>query len=427
METKRNLSDTAVDVSTESIKFNDQLDNSSSELDHSTQLNVEESCDTKIDATQGDAVQVADASTSVDIDSLISKIGESKEEEITTENVTAPVKPVVANNSSNTKWWIISIVVILLSAIAGCGIGYYYLSTLEDKAEEQTEGSAAVETRHEVVDVESPVEDDAVQPIDGDATVAHRTFDYGSWSDLNRFFNADAVSMLDLGRYMVNTSELCYSEHRWSKPSLDRSATEAYVYAHPSLRIRTAPSTSATSTIINGLLYGSKVRIIERVNNEWVEVEVISGDFEHPDAQSAYIGLRGYVNTQFLTTEKMFNIMDRHVTPSVERRNIFNETKWRRAMTDILYALGVTPASPVVDIDVVAKFERREIPESLLVLHVNSSEDNVELLAFVEFYDADEEYRILGVVPGTGIAMDGGQPCIEFNGVGDYDIIYLNE
>ena len=157
METKRNLSDTAVDVSTESIKFNDLLDNSSSGLDHSTQLNVEESCDTKIDATQSDAVQVADASTSVDIDSLISKIGESKEEEITTENVTAPVKPVVANNSSNTKWWIISIVVILLSAIAGCGIGYYYLSTLEDKAEEQTEGSAAVETRHEVVDVESAV------------------------------------------------------------------------------------------------------------------------------------------------------------------------------------------------------------------------------------------------------------------------------
>lgn len=374
-----------------------------------------------------------DKSTNADIDALISTIGEveepkpAEEPKPIVEPTTAPATPVApAAKKSNLKWWIISIVVLLAAAAAGCGIGFYYLSTLENQDSTDDVNVAAREVLCDVVDESRGSEGDDVSQLYATLEV-HRTFDYGAWSDLNGYFNADAVSMLDLGRYMVNTEELCYTEHRWSKPSLDRSATEAMVYAHPSLRIRTAPSTSGTSTIINGLLYGSKVRIIERVNNDWAEVEVLSGDFEHPDSESAYIGLRGYVHTQFLTTEKMFNIMNRHVTPSVERREVFNQTKWRRAMTDILYALGATPVSPVIDIDIAAKFERREIPESLLVLHINSSEENVELLAFVEFYESDEEYRILGIVPGTGVVMDGRRPCIEFNGVGDYDIIYLNE
>ncbi|MBQ3174296.1 MAG: hypothetical protein IJB56_08385, partial [Alistipes sp.] len=162
------------------------------------------------------------------------------------------------------------------------------------------------------------------------------------------------------------------------------------------------------------------------VDSDWAKVEYISGELDNMSVIADGKNLQGYVNTSFLVNEKLFGVMDRHITASEEDKSEFDVSKWRRATTDLIYVLGATATGPKIDVEVeeVWTYEddnTGEELETLVIFSIEREDSDVELLAFVEFYADDEEYRFLGVVPGNSVLN------VKMLGSGNYDIIYAAE
>ena len=329
------------------------------------------------------------------------------------------IEPMPEPKKRGTRWGLVTFIVLLLAALLGAVGGYLYVTnrgTAPDKDAKVAEELPTIIVNEEAeTEAETEVEN-------GEATA----FDYGTWNDLNEYFDAEAVGMLDHGKYAVNTVELCRNAHSWRKPSIGKNEKTAVVYAHPSLRIRNYPATDSRSVAINGLGYGTKVRIVEIVDGDWAKVEYISGELDNMSVIADGKSLQGYVNTSFLVNEKLFGVMDRHITASEEDKSEFDVSKWRRATTDLIYVLGATATGPKIDVEVeeVWTYEddnTGEELETLVIFSIEREDSDVELLAFVEFYADDEEYRFLGVVPGNSVLN------VKMLGSGNYDIIYAAE
>ena len=343
---------------------------------------------------------------------------EAKAAEAATEPIYEPT-PAPEATKRGTRWGLITFVVLILAAAIGAAGGYLYVT---NKGAAPKDGAKEAEELPTIIVDEKAESETAIEAEDGAITA----FDYDKWNDLNEYFDAEAVGMLDHGKYAVNTVELCRNAHSWRKPSIGKNEKTAVVYAHPSLRIRNYPATDSRSVAINGLGYGAKVRIVEIIDGDWAKVEYISGALDNMQSVEGGKSLVGYVNTSFLVNEKLFGVMDRHITASEDDRSKFDVSKWRRATTDLVYVLGATATSPKIDVEVeeVWTYEddnTGEELETLVIFSLEREDSDVELLAFVEFYADDEEYRFLGVVPGDSILN------VKMLGSGNYDIIYAAE
>ena len=239
-------------------------------------------------------------------------------------------------------------------------------------------------------------------------------FDYGPWNDLNYYFDRNNVGMLARDRFTVRTNELCVNAKNWRSPLLASGEREAYVFATPELCIRTEHPSNAKSYIVNGLCYGVKVRVLEECEGNIAKVEYVSGQTKHP-VDSLLVG---YVSREYLTSERIYNIMNRYVLPSEDAEARFKVSKWRLAAADIISAVGATPDGPNITIDVEKVVVVERDKESVVVFGLEREDSDVKLLAIVEFFAADNEYRILGIIPGERVED------VQFYNTGDYVVRY---
>ena len=256
--------------------------------------------------------------------------------------------------------------------------------------------------------VEQPQEEPAEVVDDGPR------FDYGPWNDLNYYFDCNNVGMLARDRFTVRTSELCVNTKNWRSPLLASGEREAYVFATPELCIRTEHPSNPKSYIVNGLCYGVKVRVLEECADNIAKVEYVSGQTKYPIDGS----LVGYVSREYLTSERVYNLMNRYVLPSEAAEARFKVSKWRLAAADIISAVGAMPDGPNITIDVEKVVVVERDKESVVVFGLTREDSDVKLLAIVEFFAADNEYRILGIIPGEMVED------VRFYNTGDYVVRY---
>ena len=263
-------------------------------------------------------------------------------------------------------------------------------------------------------DDDKPVKPVVVNVDDDDDVVEVPGFDYGPWNDLNDYFDYNNVGMLGHDRYTFRTSELCVNAHKWRKPSLAKGETEAYVFATPELVIRTEHPSNPDSIIVNGLCYGVKLRVLEIYDDNYAKVEYLEGETRHPIED----GLVGYVSTEFIASATNFDLMSRYVLTDESAQKSFSVSKWRLAAADVMYAVGATRTKANVSIAVDKVVVVKSDKESVVVFGIKRDDSDVKLLAVVEFFGADNEYRILGIIPGEKVED------VRFYSTGDYAVIY---
>ena len=220
--------------------------------------------------------------------------------------------------------------------------------------------------------------------------------------------------MLGHNRFTFRTSELCVNAHNWRKPSLAKGEIEAYVFATPELVIRTEHPSNPDSFIVNGLCYGVKLRVLEVYDDNYAKVEYLEGETRHPIED----GLVGYVSTEFIASAKNFDLMSRYVLTDEAAEKSFKVSKWRLAAADVMYAVGATRAKANVSIAIDKVVVVKNDKESVVVFGIKRDDSDVKLLAIVEFFGADNEYRILGIIPGEKVED------VRFYSTGDYAVIY---
>ena len=221
-------------------------------------------------------------------------------------------------------------------------------------------------------------------------------FDYDVWTDMNYRYNYNSITALGYNRYKFRTTNLDYTP-------IDRmphkfNVSDAAYVTPDVLRVRNvAYASEDNKSILAGICYGAEVRIKELYPNNWARIEYINGKYEGV--------LRGdlYVCMDFLLPKDKFKILDRHIIANEDDLKRFEFSKWSIAATDAITLAGATPYGIKIDveIDYVKRFEGTK--NSVVAFRLSRNDSNVRLLAIIEFFEDNNNYRILAIIPGMSV------------------------
>lgn len=296
------------------------------------------------------------------------------------------------NNSRKTTIIAVSIVALLVAA--GVGIGIMC-----------------------VPDAENADNEDVVQQLVPKNPLGEEDnrlkFDYGPWTDLNDYFAADSVGMLGIDRYIFRTTELCVNHHNWNRMSYD-VGEHVYVVATPNLTICNLPRYEKDSYPKNKMFYGVELQVLENLDDNWAKVKYLGGDLDKP-VEGEY---EGYVSMDFVVSAHIYDIMNQCILPTDKAKKQYSKSKWRIAAANVAYVVGAEVDGPrvCVEVESVTNFDKDK--ESVVVFGITREDSPVKLLAVVEFFAEDNEYRILAIIPGQRVES------ISFRSTGDYDVRY---
>lgn len=216
---------------------------------------------------------------------------------------------------------------------------------------------------------------------------------YGEWGEhIATFFRIDAIEIVGDGRYRVNTGDLCPRLNSAVNPTLEEGVVSAVVFADR-INMRSSRTTSSADNIINKLGFGDPVRIVEVDGDNWAKIEVL-------DAEGNIV--EGYVSSLYLCDTARFELISTHITPDSSSRENIDEAKWRRALAEVLYNIGITATTPAISSDVV-KIYNSGADERVVVFGMSRADSEVKLLVAIEFFKGNEEFRLLAIVPGSSV------------------------
>ena len=311
------------------------------------------------------------------------------------------------------KWrWMILPLTFLIIAVATCALVYMLFATDVPQEAPQQHGvqlaaatsdsgahTSAVEPVKEEVAVEEDIEQ---QPTDS------RHLEYGEWgTHIANFFRTEAIAYIGDGRYRVNTGDLCPRLNSCVNPRLEEGVATAVVFADK-INMRSSASTSSSENIIHKLLFGDYVHVVAVEEGDWAKVEVMTDD------ESI---IEGYVSILYLTDTARFELIKTHIAPERADRADISEAKWRRALAETMYNIGITATTPHISADVAKIYSGGD--ERVVVFELSRVDSEVKLLVALEFFKGNEEFRLLAIIPGSRV--------IEIDDTGDhtYDIKYV--
>ena len=311
------------------------------------------------------------------------------------------------------KWrWMILPLTFLIIAVATCELVYMLFATdVPQEASRQhgvqltaaTSDSGARTSAVEPVKEEVVVEEDVEQqPADS------RHLEYGEWgAHIANFFRTEAIAYIGDGRYRVNTGDLCPRLNSCVNPRLEEGVATAVVFADK-INMRSSASTSSSENIIHKLLFGDYVHVVAVEEGDWAKVEVMT------DEESI---VEGYVSILYLTDTARFELIKTHIAPERADRADISEAKWRRALAETMYNIGITATTPHISADVAKIYSGGD--ERVVVFEFSRVDSEVKLLVALEFFEGNEEFRLLAIIPGSSV--------IEIDDTGDhtYDIKYV--
>lgn len=311
------------------------------------------------------------------------------------------------------KWrWMILPLTFLIIAVATCALVYVLFATDKPQEEPKQHGlqlavtdnnNAVQQTPAEPVKEEIVVDEDAEQtPMD------NRHLEYGEWGEhIANFFLTDAIAYIGDHRYRVNTGELCPRLNSSINPRLEEGVATAVVFADK-INMRSSTSTSSSENIIHKLAFGDYVHVVAIEEGDWAKVEVMT------DEESI---IEGYVSVLYLTDTARFELIKTHITPEKADRGDISEAKWRRALAETMYNIGIAATTPLISTDVAKIYNGGD--ERVVVFELSRIDSEVKLLVALEFFGGNEEFRLLAIIPGSRV--------IEIDDTGDhtYDIKYV--
>lgn len=349
-----------------------------------------------------DSVEEAADSVEEEIETAVEEEYEEEEEEYEEEEP-----------QPRRKWrWMILPLTFLIIAVATCALVYMLFATDVPQEAPQQHGvqltaatsdsgahTSAVEPVKEEVAVEEDVEQ---QPADS------RHLEYGEWgAHIANFFRTEAIAYIGDGRYRVNTGDLCPRLNSCVNPRLEEGVATAVVFADK-INMRSSASTSSSENIIHKLLFGDYVHVVAVEEGDWAKVEVMTDD------ESI---VEGYVSILYLTDTARFELIKTHIAPERADRADISEAKWRRALAETMYNIGITATTPHISADVAKIYSGGD--ERVVVFELSRVDSEVKLLVALEFFKGNEEFRLLAIIPGSRV--------IEIDDTGDhtYDMKYL--
>lgn len=312
------------------------------------------------------------------------------------------------SNKGKGKSWITVVVIFLLAAIV-TGAAVFYLFAVDAPVEEAKPKSKSEQKSDNKADDKSntPAQKSEEGVTATTAPAPKHKLDFGLWPDLSQNINSEAIVEISEGVNRFYTNELLKREFSLTRGGIERDATRAVIFAN-TVNLRSSRSTQSNANVVKSVKYGTAVDILRIYNNGWAEIS-----FTEADGQT----YSGFVSDEFIVSPTDFMLMDRYITTTSALRKEFSQAKWRHAATDILTSLGLNTESVNVEVSVAKRFTAK-CGDDIVGFIVSREDSPISLIAIVEFYEGDQNYHMLGIIPGSEILK------ISESDEGRYDILY---
>ena len=235
---------------------------------------------------------------------------------------------------------------------------------------------------------------------------------YEPWPSLSKYFDLDKVSFSNnIGHF--NTYEI--SKERYERKPIDWGDYTATVLGMGVL-LRSQPIISPY-TRLGSVNTGDFVEIIGPAEYNpsngkwWNRVQVQSGVCQ---------GYSGYICNDYLISQEKYYAFERYVFPyqgsNISYRN--TDSKYLNAISDVLLKFEVNQRNPQLYIQLknVKNIGYKQVVT--FQIYDMLMRRNNSMLAFIEFVHGENNFVVLGVVPGSNVCS------IEPTPNGSYDISY---
>ena len=237
---------------------------------------------------------------------------------------------------------------------------------------------------------------------------------YAPWGDLSAYYNLDAVVEEESGLCRFNTYELTHDRLALRREHVadgEYSAvvlgTGVWVRSYPQLKNRTKRCQVQT---------GDKLLVTRSAGysdgSYWSYASVLSG---------RRAGKEGYISNDYIIEQEKFDVLQRYILAGGSNMNAATPAKYLNAIATVLCKLNVHKRYPNL---VVSILDTAVVGNNMVVtykVHDLNVVNNSTLLVFVQFFGNNNDYIVLGVVPGTSVNH------ITPNVNGSYDMYYVNQ
>ncbi len=236
-------------------------------------------------------------------------------------------------------------------------------------------------------------------------------FSYSPWADLSSFFDLSTIKVSESGLRSFNSLDISYNKQLFAVERIDDNEINATVLG-TSVRLRSQPEVKK-STLRSLLNTGDKLTIYRPIGymngKYWDYVYVNTG-------YSA--GLEGYVCSDFIVSQEQSEMIHGYIFRNGSNLNISTPSKMLRAIADVLLALQVNKRHPNLSVQMLNEINYGEHTIVTYQIRDFGVAENNTLLAVVQFFNSNNDYMVLGIVPGSSLNN------VKRNANGSYDIYY---
>jgi hypothetical protein len=130
-------------------------------------------------------------------------------------------------------------------------------------------------------------------------------------------------------------------------------------------------------------------------------------------------GKEGYIANDYIIEQDKFDVLQRYIFSGGSNMNVVTPAKYLNAIATVLMKLESNTRHPNLD---VAQLDVSPFRQHTIVtfgITDKNVAENSSLLAFVQFFNNNNDFVILGIVPGKVVNQVSQNPN------GSYDIYYI--
>lgn len=222
------------------------------------------------------------------------------------------------------------------------------------------------------------------------------TLSYAPWPDLGEHYDLSCVTTVEDTLSYFNSHELSHDRVPFMGIRPSDEGFDAKVVGK-GVWVRSYPKLKSRHKLCQ-VKMGDELRVVRSVGHmdgkNWYYVEVKSG---------RRAGYEGYICSDYIIEQEGYDLLERFVFNDNSTLNKETPVKYLRALSSIMLRLGATAEYSNLSVQLLDTtiYEHHTVL-TFQIRDLNVAE-NSSLLAFVQYLGEDEDYVVIGIVPGSNV------------------------
>lgn len=247
--------------------------------------------------------------------------------------------------------------------------------------------------------------------LEGSESAEESPFTYAPWPDLSEHYDLGSIVVVDTTLCRFNSFDIAQNGVPFLNDHTQEQQYEATVLG-TGVWLRSYPELKNRRKRCQ-VRSGDRLTVLRSIdfNNgkHWHYVKLMSG---------RRAGTEGYISSDDVIEQSRYDMLERYVFVESSNLNEKSPKKYLHAVAAVLLKLGAEKDNLNLDVSIIdtSVFEK----QSVVTFHISNRHlaTNASMIAVVQFYNDNDDFMVLGIVPGQSINR------VELAENGSYDVYY---